>query len=45
MVYVEYEAGLGLRAGLGPAENRKISCCYRESNSDSAVIDYNQFVD
>jgi len=38
MVYVEYEAGLGLRVGLGPAEKRKISCCCRESNSDPAVI-------
>jgi len=44
MVYVEYEAGLRLRAGLGPAEKRKTSC-YRESKSDPAVINYNQFVD
>ena len=45
MVCVKYEAGVRLRAGLGPAEKRKTSCCYRESNSDPAVINYNQFVD
>ena len=45
MVYVKYEAGEGSELVLALLEKRRIYCYYRESNYNSAIIDYNHHVD